>query len=135
MKKLLPLFLALALTLLASSCGAKLEGRYTVINDTGERLTALYLYETGGSDKGPNLAETCQTSGELTREGTKRTMLTLEFTTESGYTASFTNLAIEVATIRLLAADAVSGATPIQFSQAAGVPSGWALQSAGFMIY
>ena len=43
--------------------------------------------------------------------------LTLSFKTEGGYEAAFTTLSIEEAPITLLAADAMTGATPISFSK------------------
>ena len=49
-------------------------------------------------------------------DATADTSLTLTFTTESGYTASFTTLGLEEAPITLLSADAMTGATPISFS-------------------
>jgi len=48
-------------------------------------------------------------------EKAKEAELTLEFTTESGYTAAFTSLHIETASISLLAEDALTGPTPIAF--------------------
>ena len=50
-----------------------------------------------------------------TGEGTTDTVLTLEFTTESGFQGIFETLYIEEVNINLLAADAMTGATPIQF--------------------
>jgi hypothetical protein len=43
--------------------------------------------------------------------------LTLSFKAEGGYEAAFTTLSIEEAPITLLAADAMTGATPISFSK------------------
>ena len=93
-------------------------GKYTVYNVTGETVNELYLYETG-ADKGENLAadglkDTKKV--ELTYDGTAETTLTLEYTTESGYNAKFETLHIEEANINLLAADAMTGATPIEFT-------------------
>ena len=42
--------------------------------------------------------------------------LTLAFTTESGYTAAMETLGVETAPVTLLAAEAMTGATPISFS-------------------
>ena len=41
---------------------------------------------------------------------------TLEYTTESGRNASFTTLHFETVPINLLAEDAMTGATPLQFA-------------------
>ena len=43
-------------------------------------------------------------------------VLTLAFTTESGYTAAMETLGVETAPVTLLAAEAMTGATPISFS-------------------
>ena len=101
-------------------------GEYTLYNETGETVTELYLYPTGSSEKGDNLAGD---HGFMNAHATKRTYdagdaaadtkLTLEFTTESGYNASFTTLSIETAPITLLAEDALTGATPIAFQTTA----------------
>ena len=93
-------------------------GAYTVCNTTGEPVTELYLYETGAEEKGENLAgEGLQDTEELevTYDGTAETVLTLAFSTESGFNGVFENLYIEEVKINLLAADAMTGATPIQF--------------------
>lgn len=42
--------------------------------------------------------------------------LTLAFTTESGYTAAMETLGVETAPVTLLAAEAMTGTTPISFS-------------------
>lgn len=97
-------------------------GKYTVYNVTGELVNELYLYETG-ADKGENLAADGLKDTkkmELTYDGTTETVLTLEYTTESGYNAKFETLHIEEAPIALQVVDAASGATPISF----GVPEG-----------
>ena len=93
-------------------------GVYTIHNTTGELVSELYVYETGAEEKGENLAgeglnDTKKV--EATYEGTTDTVLTLEFTTESGFQGTFETLYIEEVNINLLAADAMTGATPIQF--------------------
>lgn len=99
---------------------ASTTGVYNLINKTGEEVTALYVYETGSEDKGENYAETplkADGSVEVSYEAdSSDTVLTLEFTTESGYTGEFTTLSIEEVTINLLAeADVETGATQIEF--------------------
>ena len=76
------------------------------------------MYETGAEEKGENLAGEGLNDTEkveATYEGTTDTVLTLEFTTESGFHGTFETLYIEEVNINLLAADAMTGATPIQF--------------------
>ncbi len=93
-------------------------GVYTIHNTTGELVSELYVYETGAEEKGENLAGEGLNDTEkveATYEGTTDTVLTLEFTTESGFQGTFENLYIEEVNINLLAADAMTGATPIQF--------------------
>lgn len=93
-------------------------GVYTIHNTTGELVSELYVYETGAEEKGENLAGEGLNDTEkveATYEGTKDTVLTLEFTTESGFHGTFETLYIEEVNINLLAADAMTGATPIQF--------------------
>ena len=93
-------------------------GVYTIHNTTGEMVSELYVYETGAEEKGENLAGEGLNDTEkveATYEGTTDTVLTLEFTTESGFQGTFETLYIEEVNINLLAADAMTGATPIQF--------------------
>lgn len=93
-------------------------GVYTIHNTTGELVSELYVYETGAEEKGENLAGEGLNDTEkveATYEGTTDTVLTLEFTTESGFHGTFKTLYIEEVNINLLAADAMTGATPIQF--------------------
>ena len=93
-------------------------GVYTIHNTTGELVSELYVYETGAEEKGENLAGKGLNDTEkveATYEGTTDTVLTLEFTTESGFQGTFETLYIEEVNINLLAADAMTGATPIQF--------------------
>lgn len=94
-------------------------GTYTLYNTTGETITEIYLYESGSSDKGENLAgEGMRNNKSLvaTYDGMSDTVLTLEFTTESGVTQKFETLHIEEAPIAMMSADAVAGATPISFT-------------------
>ncbi len=97
-------------------------GEYTIYNATGESVPEIYLYPTGSSDKGKNLAGErglgdAHAIGATYDAGDKAadTALTLEFKTASGYSAKFETLHIETAPVTLLAADALTGATPIAF--------------------
>ena len=102
-------------------------GEYTIYNATGEGVTELYLYPTGSSDKGENLIDgAAEPEGSqvisfdavpenLVKEDGTLGAFTLEYTTESGYTASFTTLSYEVAPLQLISADMVTGATQIKF--------------------
>jgi len=125
MKKLL----LAAATLMLCACGSstpsssnveQAKGTYQFVNKTGEKVTELYVYLTGSSDKGTNYAEAgLAAEGEVTAtysvdaDKVSETALTVEFVTESGYAgAPFTTLAIEEAVIHLLSqADATSGST------------------------
>ncbi len=97
-------------------------GYYTIYNETGEKVTELYLYAADSSDKGENLVGerglgTAHATGLSYDAGDKasETTLCLEFTTENGYNAKFETLHIETAPITLIAEDAMTGATPIAF--------------------
>ena len=93
-------------------------GVYTIHNTTGELVSELYVYETGAEEKGENLAGEGLNDTEkveATYEGTTDTVLTLEFTTESGFQGTFETLYIEEVNINLLSAYAMTGATPSQF--------------------
>lgn len=101
---------------------AAATGEYEVFNMTGGKVTELYLYETG-SDKGENLvAEKALKAGghkALTFEGKEDTVLTLEFVSETT-SGAFETLHIETAPITLLAEDARTGATVINFVKPEG---------------
>ena len=95
-------------------------GTYTLYNVTGEKLTELYLYETG-SDKGENRIPDGMKNNKklvLTYDAAADAALTLEYVTESGVSAKFETLHIEEVPIAMQSVDATSGATPIRF----GVP-------------
>ena len=103
-------------------------GVYTVYNATGEGVTELYLYPTGDADKGENYAAGGHGFGDahakiLTYDAADdpSVELTLEFTTNSGYTGKFETLHIETAPISLLAEDALTGATQIAFQASKAV--------------
>ena len=93
-------------------------GTYTLYNVTGEKLTELYLYETG-SDKGENHIPDGMKNNKqlvLTYDAAADAALTLEYVTESGVSAKFETLHIEEVPIAMQSVDAASGATPIRFS-------------------
>ena len=105
--------------------------KYTIYNQAGEKVTELYLYPTGSSDKGDNLIDGAaepEGSQEITFDAVPANLVkedgtlgafTLEYTTESGYNAAFTTLSYEVAPLQLISEDMVTGATKIKF----GAPS------------
>ena len=93
-------------------------GTYTLYNVTGEKLTELYLYETG-SDKGENRIPDGMKNNKklvLTYDAAADAALTLEYVTESGASAKFETLRVEEVPIAMQSVDAASGATPIRFS-------------------
>lgn len=101
------------------------EGTYTVTNTTGETVTELYLYETDSEDKGENYAGDGLADGEsvtievsVDEEEADGYVSTLEFTTESGTTSSFTTLNLEEASMNLLASDAdgYTSSTPFEWT-------------------
>ena len=109
---------------LAAAKAARAQtGTYTFHNRTGEKVTELYLVNNLTGEKGPNYAVngfeadakyviTRTVSAEEIEAGYS---MTVEFKTESGYSAQFVSLHIETVPITLLAADAMTGATPISF--------------------
>lgn len=104
----------------ATTEAASTTGVYTIYNATGETVTDLYLYPTGSSDKGENLAGDhgfydAHALVATYDDGSADTKLTLEFTTDSGMTGTFETLSIETAPISLIAEDARTGATEIAF--------------------
>ena len=134
MKKLLALLTVLALLLCSGAFAeedlpALKTGVYTVINKTGETVTEVKITDnvTGESNVFP-INEEEGLNDPLTNDsivvmyfdipgaedGEHR--LTLSYKTESGREESFGTLSIEEVTIELLAADAMTGATPIAFS-------------------
>ena len=127
-KKILALLIALALLLcsaaLAEENPAEKIGIYTVINKTGEAVTEVKITDnvTGAVSVFPDEGEVFDNDGIVimyfdipgTEDGEHR--LTLSYKTESGREEAFTTLSIEEVTIELLAADAMTGATPIAIS-------------------
>ena len=98
-------------------------GVYTIYNATGKSITDLYLYPAGAADKGENYAAGGHGFGDahamvLSYDAAENpdVELTLEFTTNAGYTGTFKTLHIETAPITLKAEEDVqSGATQIAF--------------------
>ena len=100
---------------------------YEVLNATGENVVELYIYLAGNEDKGQNFAGDgiAADASVLVDDNASdlfapvaednQDVFILEFVTESGYTGKFETLRREVANIHLLAADAMTGATPILF--------------------
>ena len=106
----------------AAKAASTQTGTYTVYNKTGETVTCLQLIDNVTGEKGVNYAgagiaaDACVVitkSMAGTEDGNHR--LTLHFETEGGYAADFTTLSIEVVPLTLLAADAMTGATPLTF--------------------
>lgn len=148
MKKILTLFLATLMVCTLAGCSKKDEtptdegtgneivevkdvvSKYTIVNSTGEKVTALHIYLAGSEDKGPNLlvegmddamtlvldesiyAELATVKSDSEKASDN---FVLEFETESGYLGTFETLHREEATISLLSADAAAGATAISF--------------------
>ncbi len=125
--------LALAMTACSSDSTAKTNdaeseeqteeigtGVYTITNLTGESVKELYVYNDA-ADKGENYAENgMDTNAAVTvtkEDYPSDTSFTVEFVTESDYTAAFETLHIEEAPLYLLSEDLMSGATPISFME------------------
>ena len=92
---------------------------YKVFNTTGEKVTELYITDNATGTKSENYAGEGLAEGEFVEiKGTKKAdyEVTLSFKTESGYEGAFATLHYEDVPICLLAADAMTGATPISFS-------------------
>lgn len=92
-------------------------GKYRVVNNTGEAVTEVYMY-VNGEAKGDNYVDGTLADGDgidITFEAAADAELTVEAVTEGGYEIAFNTLHIEEASISLLAADAMTGATQIQF--------------------
>ena len=107
----------------AAKAAQCVTGTYTFWNKTGETVTELYLVDNETDDKGPNYAVNgfaADAKYVVTRTFTPAQKeagysMTISFKTESGYEAQFATLHIEEAPVTLLAADAMTGATPISF--------------------
>ena len=110
--------------LTAAKAAQRVTGTYTFWNKTGETVTELYLVDNETGEKGPNYAVNgfaADAKYVVTRTFTPEQKesgysMTISFKTESGYEApAFPTLHIEEAPVTLLAADAMTGATPISF--------------------
>ena len=109
--------------LTAAKAAQRVTGTYTFYNKTGETVTELYLVDNETGEKGPNYAVNgfaADAKYVVTRSFTPEQKeagysMTISFKTESGYEATFPTLHIEEAPVTLLAADAMTGATPISF--------------------
>ena len=107
----------------AAKAAQRVTGTYTFYNKTGETVTELYLVDNETGEKGPNYAVNgfaADAKYVVTRSFTPEQKeagysMTISFKTESGYEATFPTLHIEEAPVTLLAADAMTGATPISF--------------------
>ena len=104
-----------------SSAAVATDGKYTVTNNTGAKITGLYFYKTGDTDKGQNYAEDGLDDGATTEvdihvdeDQAKDYSQTVEYTTEDNQSVVvFKSLNLEEAPIYLKpAADVDSGATP-----------------------
>ena len=126
MKKVFSLLLALSLVLTCVFALAEENETctYTIFNETGEKVTELYVTDNLTGEKSENYAgeEGLKKGGIVEISGTNKEgyVITLSFKTESGYEAAFETLHFETVPISLLPAktdaDAVTGATPISFS-------------------
>lgn len=126
MKKVLSVFLALVF-LAVCACAAAEEAKtctYTIFNETGEKITELYVTDNATGEKSGNYAgeEGLAKGGIVEINGTDKEgyEITLSFKTEGGYEAEFKTLHFEDVPISLLPkpaedADATTGATPISF--------------------
>ena len=103
-------------------------GVYSITNETGEDVVYLCIADnvTGESEsvtypegEGIENGGSCVMSFAIPANEDGHHRLTFSFKTASGYEGAFTTLSIEEAGITLLAADALTGATPIAFTEAA----------------
>ena len=145
MKKLVALILAAAMLFscaLAETVEEPVDemavqiGVYNITNETGEVVTFLSIADniTGESESVTYPAEEgIENGGSIVlsyaipanEDGNHR--LTFSFKTVSGYEGTFTTLSIEETGITLLAADAMTGATPIAFTEAPQSQDGYYL--------
>jgi len=103
----------------------KEHAEYTVYNSTGAKVTELYLYDAGSTNKGENLAgagledgATLVITRDLVEAEAKAAVYVLEFKAENMTSSQkFETLHFEVAPINLLSVDAAAGATPIKFKK------------------
>ena len=135
MKKLVALILAAAMLLscaLAETVEEPVDemavqiGVYNITNETdnitGESESVTYPAEEGIENGGSIVLSYAIPANE---DGNHR--LTFSFKTASGYEGTFPTLSIEETGITLLAADAMTGATPIAFTEASQSQDGYYL--------
>ena len=94
---------------------------YTIYNKTGEKATVTITDNKSGEELYSKELEADASdtySLELTADKTKECEYTLKYVTASGRTEEFKTLHFEKAPITLLAKDAMTGATPIEFKAA-----------------
>ena len=96
-------------------------GVYRVVNQTGAPVSTVTITDnvTGDSrEYALNLAPDAEATVSFSIDGKEdgEHRLTFSFVGEDGETRSFGTLSIEEVTVNLLAADAMTGATPIQFA-------------------
>ena len=132
MKKMIALLLVLSLMLVCACALAEEETcTYTVFNETGEKITELYVTDNLTGEKSENYAGEEGLAKDAVTEisGTNKEgyVITLSFKTESGYEAAFETLHFETVPIWIFSKqavdeniatagpDATSGATPISF--------------------
>lgn len=133
MKKLITVLLALIVATGCTQAPVDSEGdsnttlatgKYQIFNSLNSKVTELYLYETGSNNKGENRVEDSglKVGGNTTLvyEASQDTILTLEFVAEDGSTGKFETLSIEEAPMNLLAEDARTGATVLEFAKPEG---------------
>ena len=107
---------------------------YNLVNMTGEKVVEITYTDNATGEviaKGweetdgiEALAadESLLTVVNCNADATKELEMTLKFVTESGYTGEFKTLHFENVTINLLSADAMTGATQIQFTMDPPIP-------------
>ena len=132
MKKVFAMILALSMMLGCACAFAEEETcTYTIFNETGEKITELYVTDNTTGEKSDNYAgeEGLDKGAIIEINGTNKEgyVITLSFKTESGYEAAFETLHFETVPITLFSektvadniaaagADATSGATPLSF--------------------
>ena len=107
----------------AANVAANIQtGHYTVYNQTGETVKELYIAHNATGEKGDNLVGDGLANGEcklviksIPADADAHHALTFTYVTESGRTGEFTTLSIEDVPMTLLSADAMTGATPLNF--------------------
>lgn len=107
--------------LAAAKAANNQTGYYTVYNKTGETVKELSLTINATGEKTVVAMDVPADAVKViaftvSGDVDPHHALTLSFTTESGYTAAMETLSVETAPVTLLAAEAMTGATPISFS-------------------